>query len=243
MHIEAAPADAMGCSACRVLIVDRDPESSKALQERLVQAGFAVTFDSGGHTFLATVAGTRPHLVVLDWNLPGARAVALLRQLQRVEPRERPRLLVISEPCEEQEVLGGFDRGVDDFVLKPYSLAEVVARVRAILRPRLPGAQIHVALSFRDLRVEPHLGHVLACEQLVSLRRLEFRLLHFLLQHTGRVFTREQLLAHIWGHGCADARAVDVTVQRTRRALMRHGCAGYLQTVRGVGYRVSAPAA
>jgi two-component system, OmpR family, phosphate regulon response regulator PhoB len=200
-----------------------------------------VSFDSGLGA-VAAVERDGPHLVLLDWNLPGVRSPGLLRQIQVAGRRERPRIVAVSEPCDEQQLLSGFDLGVDDFVFKPYSVAEVVARVRAILRSaRIPDATGEV-LQFHALQVDPVAECLTVRGQRISLRRLEFRLLHFLMQHAGRVFTRRQLLAQIWGNqSLADDRAVDVTVQRTRRTLTPYGCAGYLQTVRGIGYRLSAP--
>lgn len=225
----------------RVLIVERDIALACALKSRLTEAGLIVTLDSGGLAF-AAVERDSPDLLVLDWNLPGDRAPQLLQQLIRIEPRRRPRLLAVSQACSEQQLLSGFELGVDDFVFKPYSVAEVVARVQAILRsmPSSDGGPLEI-LSFHELRVDPFSGGVTAREQPVQLRPQEFRLLHFLMQRADRVFSRAQLLARIWGeHSLADLRAVDVTVQRTRKALLPHGCADYLQTVRGVGYRLSA---
>lgn len=203
-------------------------------------ADFVVSLDSGVQA-LAAVERDSPHLVVLDWNLPGVRSPALLREIQRAG-RGRPRILAISEPCEEQQVLAGFELGVDDFVFRPYSVPEVVARIRAILRPQRPADFPEEILVFHELRIDLETVTLKVRGEPIALRPLEFRLLHFLMQHTERVFTRRQLLTQIWGNtNSADDRAVDVTVQRARKALARHGCAEYLQTVRGVGYRLSAP--
>ncbi len=227
----------------RVLIVDRDAESTRPLQEGLLQAGLVVAFDSGVQA-LAAIERASPGLVVLDWNLPGIRAPELLRQMQRMVSPARPRTLAVSESCDEERVLSGFELGVDDFVVKPYSVPEVVARVRAILRSiPTPGEQTpNQIMRFRDLRLDAQTGGAMVRGEPVHLRRQEFRLLYLLLERAGRVVPRDQLLNVLWGPDCnAAARAVDVTVQRTRKALMRHGCAEYLQTVRGVGYRLSEP--
>ena len=231
-------------SARRVLFIDRDAESTRPLQEGLLQAGIVVAFDSGVQA-LAAIERTGPDLVVLDWNLPGNRAPELLRQMQRMTSPARPRTLAVSELCDEERVLSGFALGVDDFVVKPYSVPEVVARVRAILRsiPTPREQTPNQMMRFRDLRLDAQTGGVVVRGEPVRLRRQEFRLLYLLLERAGRVVPRDQLLSVLWGPDCnAAARAVDVTVQRTRKALMRHGCAEYLQTVRGVGYRLSEPA-
>jgi two-component system phosphate regulon response regulator PhoB len=139
-------------------------------------------------------------------------------------------------------VLTGFELGVDDFVFKPYSVPEVVARIRAILRPQRAATPATEVLKFHDLQVDPDNSVLEIRGERIALRPLEFRLIHFLMQHAERVFTRRQLLGQIWGNAThADDRAVDVTVQRARKALTPSGCADYLQTVRGVGYRLSAP--
>ena len=205
-----------------------------------MQADFVVSFDTGVGA-LAAVERDNPHLVVLDWNLPGVRSPGLIRAIQRVG-HARPRILAVSEPCDEQQVLTGFELGVDDFVFKPYSVAEVVARIRAILRAQRPADVPVEVLKFHDLQVDPARGVLEIRGEPIALRPLEFRLIHFLMQHTERVFTRRQLLGHIWGNSThTDDRAVDVTVQRARKALTPFGCADYLQTVRGIGYRLSAP--
>lgn len=225
----------------RVLIIDRDVTTTRALQNQLVQADFVVSFDSGVGA-VAAVERDNPHLVVLDWNLPGVRSPTLIREIQRAA-HARPRVLAISEPCDEQQVLTGFELGVDDFVFKPYSVAEVVARIRAILRPQGTHSSTPVeVLKFHDLQVDPDKGVLEIQGARIALRPLEFRLIHFLMQHSERVFSRRQLLGQIWGNATrADDRAVDVTVQRARKALAPFGCADYLQTVRGIGYRLSAP--
>jgi two-component system phosphate regulon response regulator PhoB len=224
----------------RVLIIDRDVTTTRALHNQLVQADFVVSFDSGVGA-LAAVERDNPHLVVLDWNIPGVRSPTLLREIQRAG-RDRRRIVAVSEPCDEQLVLAGFELGVDDFVLKPYSVPEVVARIRAILRPQHSVSTPEEVLKFHDLQVDFDKGALQIRGEPISLRPLEFRLLYFLMQHAERVFSRRELLIRIWGNGThTDYRAVDVTVQRARKALTPLGCADYLQTVRGIGYRLSAP--
>lgn len=244
LPVDAWPdADPQAGVARHVLIVERDPTAAGRLQNGLLQVDFSVSLDSGFGAF-ATVERHNPHLVVLDWNLPGVRSPELLQQLKSLRRRERPRVLVVADPCSEQQVLNGFQLGVDDFVFKPYSVAEVVARVRAILRSTTAGnaASATRIAKFWDLELDAEKECFSVRGRELRLRRLEFRLLDFLMQRPERVFTRKQLLAEIWGESSlADGRAVDVTVQRTRKALQREGCDGYLQTVRGVGYRLCAP--
>jgi two-component system phosphate regulon response regulator PhoB len=206
----------------------------------LGHAGFAVTVEAGAGVF-AAVERSKPDLVVIDWNLPGTLVLGLLGRLQEVPRTARPGLVAIAEGCDERQLLYGFELGVDDFVFKPYSVPEIVARVRAIVRTRSGAARRAPLYRVQDLCIDPHTHEVTARGQPVRLRAVEFRLLQFLLQNVDRVFTRDQLLTHVWGSRRSDARAVDVTVQRTRKALLRHGCSEYLQTVRGFGYRLSEP--
>ena len=225
----------------RVLMINRDEASVRTLRDALLDAGFSVLVHCGALASTA-VERTSPHLILLNWDLPAVTIQILLKQLRRMDPDERPNLLALSESCAEEQVLKGFELGVDDFVVKPYSEPEVIARVRAILRARLPRPEKTNILEFHDLRLHPKAALVTAREEPVQLRALEFRLLRFLLQHPHRAFSREQLLDRIWGPDHrSDTRAVDATVQRARKALLPHGCGEYLQAVRGVGYRLSIP--
>jgi two-component system phosphate regulon response regulator PhoB len=225
----------------RVLIIDRDQASVRSLQSVLESAGFAVTVHDGA-LGVPAIQRESPHLIVLNWGLPEVSIRGLLRQVRRVGPDERPNLLAVSDSAGEELVLNGFELGVDDFVAKPYSEQEIVARVRAILRARSPRTVKTNALRFHKLQLHSQDNVLTAGGEPVQLRALELRLLRFLLQHPDRAFTREQLLIRIWGiEHRSDSRVVDVTIQRTRKALLPHGCDEYLQAVRGVGYRLSQP--
>ena len=168
--------------------------------------------------------------------------MALMGHLRRRAPQARaPRLMALSTYSGEQRVVEGLELGLDDYVVKPYSLPELMARVRALLRPITAPPEEQRFLEFHCLRLDLEDARATVFNHRVHLRAVEFRLLEFLMKHPERAFSREQLLNHAWGRGCeADARAVDVTVQRIRRSLEPQGWQGYLQTIRGVGYRLSA---
>jgi len=225
----------------RVLIVDRNPESERTLRNSLVRAGFTVTTLGHEEDALEAIDRHRPHLIMVDWEHPGIVAARLIRHVQREAPAKRARVMALSLRSAEDQILSGFEQGVDDYVVRPYSVPVLVARVRAVLRPMRIAFEESEILEFQRLRVDLAEHRIMVDEQTLPLRPVEFRVLAFLIRHPERVFTREQLLTGVWGRDSeADERAVDVNIQRTRKALTHFGCGEYLQTVRGVGYRLSA---
>ena len=193
-----------------------------------------------GEDPIAAIDRHNPDLVMLDWDLPGVVTLDLVRHVRSNVPIRRTRVIGLSAFSREQQIVAGLEMGLEDYVVKPYSLPELVARVRAVLRAMRRATSETDGLECGVIRLDPAEGRVLAREQSIHLRTGEIRLLQFLMQHPGRLFTREQLLETVWGRDrSASERAVDVTIQRIRMALMPHGCDGYLQTVRGLGYRLS----
>jgi two-component system phosphate regulon response regulator PhoB len=227
----------------RVLIVEHDGASVAALQLKLSQAGFTVSTLNRGEDARVAVDRQQPHLVMIDWDLPAVIAMDLVRHIRRDTLSKGPRLIALSSFAGEQHVCSGFELGVDDYVIKPFSVPEVVARVRAILRPMRTAKEETTHLEFCQLQMDASEGRVTIVDKTISLRNMEFQLLLFLMRRPERAYSRETLLHHVWGSDCrAGMRAVDVTIQRIRRALAPHGCGEYLQTIRGVGYRLSAGA-
>jgi two-component system phosphate regulon response regulator PhoB len=224
----------------RVLIVEDDSEPVAELRAKLAQAGFKVSMSGKGEDACAAIDRDNPHLVVIDWDLPVVIAMGLIRHVRRDTLSKGPRVIALSAFAEEQHVVSGFEVGIDDYVVKPFSIAEVVARVRAVLRPMHGAREESQYLEFGELQMDATEGRVTIVDKAVSLRNMEFQLLQFLMRRPERACSRETLLDQVWGNDCrAGLRAVDVTVQRIRRALARHGCVNYLQTIRGVGYRLS----
>ncbi len=227
----------------QILIVDRDLASVEPLRQKLSEAGFVVRAITDGSAAVTAVAERPPHLVILDWNIAGFTALELIQGLRRSRVPQTVRLIILSALSAEQDVVAGLNLGADDYISKPYSLREVVARVSAVLRSRRPEEQ-KASLTCDDLELDALTNRVSARGNLIKLRGVEYRLLEFLMSHPGRTFNRNQLLAHVWSDDPdVDERTVDVNVQRLRKILAAPGYDGYIQTVRGFGYRFASPLA
>ncbi len=227
----------------QILIVDRDIAAIEPLRQKLAEAGFVVRAITDGAAGVAALAERPPHLIIIDWNMPGLAALELIQGVRRARVPQAVRLIILSALADEQDVVSGLDLGADDYIAKPFSLREVVARVCAILRTRRVEEQ-RAALSCDELILDASTNRVTARGRLLNLRGVEYRLLEFLMLHHGRTFNRGQLLAQVWGNDRdVDERTVDVNVQRLRKILMKQGYEAYIQTVRGFGYRFATPTA
>jgi two-component system phosphate regulon response regulator PhoB len=225
----------------QILIVDRDVASVEPLRQTLGEAGFVVRAISDGSAAIAAVAERPPHLVIIDWNMPGLAALEVIQGVRRARTPQAVRLIILSALSGEQDVVTGLNLGADDYIAKPFSLREVVARVYSVLRSHSHESQSS-ALSCDDLMLDGSTNRVTAQGKLLNLRGVEYRLLEFLMSHPGRTFNRTQLLAQVWGDDSeVDERTVDVNVQRLRKILTEPGYEAYIQTVRGFGYRFAAP--
>jgi len=225
----------------QILIVDRDVATVEPLRQKLSEAGFMVRAITDGAAAIAAVAERPPHLVILDWNMPGPFAVDLIQEARRVPCTPSIRLIILSALTAEQDVVAGLNLGVDDYIGKPFSLREVVARVCAVLRVRHHERQ-QPALECDELVLDSPTNRVTARGRLLNLRGVEYRLLEFLMAHQGRTFNRAQLLVQVWGDDSeVDERTVDVNVQRLRKILDEPGYGAYIQTVRRFGYRFARP--
>jgi two-component system phosphate regulon response regulator PhoB len=225
----------------QILIVDRDVALVEPLRQKLSDAGFVVSAITDGAAAVAAVAERPPHLVIIDWNMPGRFALDLIQTARRAPLRSTTRLIILSSLTTEQDVVSGFNLGVDDYIGKPFSLREVVARVCAVLRVRSHERHLP-ALECDELVLDSPTNRVTARGRLLNMRGVEYRLLEFLMSHQGRTFNRTQLLAQVWGDDCeVDERTVDVNVQRLRKILDEPGYGLYIQTVRGFGYRFARP--
>jgi two-component system phosphate regulon response regulator PhoB len=227
----------------QILIVDRDVAAVEPLRQRLSEAGFAVRAITDGAAAAKAVAENPPHLVIIDWNIPGFVALELIQGIRAARAPQVIRVIILSALAGERDVVAGLNFGADDYIAKPFSLREAVARVSAVLRQRRQDPQLS-ALQCDSLVLDPSTNRVTARGQLVNLRGIEYRLLEFLMSNPGRTFSRTQLLARVWGDDCdVDERTVDVNVQRLRKILSATGYESYVQTVRGFGYRFAPPAA
>jgi two-component system phosphate regulon response regulator PhoB len=225
--------------AANVLVVEDEPAILELIAVNLEQAGFHVLRAADAESALRLIGEALPDLMLIDWMLPGLSGIELVRRLRREErTRALPLILLTARGAEVDKVLG-LEAGADDYVTKPFSPRELVARIRAVLRRRRPEVGEEV-LEAGGLRLDPAARRVLVQGRVVALGPTEFRLLHFLMTHPERVHSRSQLLDRVWGdHVFVEERTVDVHVRRLRAALEPHGLAGLIQTVRGAGYRFS----
>jgi two-component system phosphate regulon response regulator PhoB len=226
----------------QILIVDRDVATVEPLRLRLSDAGFNVRAITDVAVAVSAVAERPPHLVIVDWNMPGFVGLELINGIRSIRGRA-VRLIILSTLATEQDVVAGLNFGADDYIAKPFSVREVVARVSSVLRSRQPEPQ-SLMLSCDELLLDSATNRVTVAGQVVHLRGIEYRLLEFLMSHPNRTFNRTQLLTQVWGGDTeVDERTVDVNVQRLRKILGDCGYETYVQTVRGFGYRFAAPSA
>jgi two-component system phosphate regulon response regulator PhoB len=219
-----------------VLVVEDEPPLQKLLAYNLEAAGFETAQAFDGEEAVTLVEERTPDLVILDWMLPQLSGIELCRRLRRRPETAHLPIIMLTARGEEHDRLRGLETGADDFVTKPFSPAELIARVRAVLR-RVRPAFAEQVLTFHDLRVDLAAHRVFRSEREIHLSPTEFRLLRHFLEHPGRVFSRVQLLERVWGTDLdIELRTVDATVRRLRRALNAAGEADLLRTVRAEGY-------
>jgi two-component system, OmpR family, phosphate regulon response regulator PhoB len=226
----------------QILIVDRDIVAVEPLRHKLAEVGFRVRVIADGTASLRMMSERPPHLVIFNLDIPGFAALDLIQGLRRSPGLKSVRLIILSSLASEQEVVTALDLGADDYISKPFSVREVVARVSAVLRSKVCDTY-ESTLRIDELVLDSSANRVIARGKLINLRTVEYRLLEFLMLHAGRAFNRAQLLMNVWGDDRdVDERTVDVNVQRLRKILSGLGCESYIQTVRGFGYRFASPA-
>ncbi|GAB4172048.1 MAG: phosphate regulon transcriptional regulator PhoB [Wenzhouxiangellaceae bacterium] len=224
----------------KILIVEDDDAIREMVGFNLRRSGFEVLEAADCQQARVQVADQRPDLILLDWMLPDAPGIELARSLGRDELDRNIPIIMLTARSHEDDKVRGLESGVDDYVTKPFSARELIARIRAVLRRASPeGDREQVAIGRLTLDLAAH--RVSVDGNPVALGPTEFKMLKFFMTHPDRVFSRAQLLDQIWGHGVyVEERTVDVHVLRLRKALAPHGCDGHVQTVRGAGYRFAA---
>jgi len=222
-----------------ILVVEDEPAIQELVSYACANGGYAVRRAGSVQAAQEAVRAALPDLVILDWMLPDRTGLELLRELRAQErTREVPVIMLTARGAETDRV-SGLDAGADDYVVKPFSPRELVSRVRAVFRRRAP-QHSGEALEFGPLRIDPVRHEVCVNDEPVRMGLAEFKLLKFLIGHPERVFSRSQLLDSVWGdHVFIEERTVDVHVLRLRKALQPSGVQHLLQTVRGLGYRLS----
>lgn len=222
-----------------VLIVESERDMRNLLAGNLRHAGYNV-FSAGNIAEAeALIRDVRPDIALLDWT-PDAPGLTFARQLRSDCRTTDISIIMVSARAQEEDRVAALESGVDDYVTKPFSMRELLARVKAVLRRRAPQLGDDV-VEVSGIRFDPAARRVTAAGHEIQLRRIEFGLLHFLMTHSNRTFTRSQLLDQVWGdHVFVEERTVDAHVRRLRRALVQAGHDELIETVRGVGYRFRA---
>jgi two-component system phosphate regulon response regulator PhoB len=220
----------------RIMIVEDEEPLTLLLRYNLEAEGYAVDTAARGDEAEVKLKEAAPDLVVLDWMLPGMSGIELCRRLRARSETERLPIIMLTARGEESERIRGLATGADDYIVKPFSVPELLARIRALLRRARP-ERVAARLAAGDLELDRETRRVSRAGREVHLGPTEFRLLEFLMQSPGRVFSREQLLDGVWGRDVyIDERTVDVHVGRLRRALNRGRASDPIRTVRGTGY-------
>ena len=222
--------------SARILIVEDEEPLTLLLRYNLEAEGYEVDIAARGDEAEVRLKESPPDLVVLDWMLPGISGIELCRRLRARAETERLPIIMLTARGEESERVRGLATGADDYIVKPFSVPELLARIRALLRRASP-ERVATVLAIGDLELDREKKRVSRSSRAVDLGPTEFRLLEFLMERPGRVFSREQLLDGVWGSDVyIDERTVDVHVGRLRKALNRGHGNDPIRTVRGAGY-------
>ncbi len=225
-----------------ILVVEDEMAIAELVSMTLGNTGHSVSIAENAASAQRSVVGSRPDLVVLDWMLPDRSGLELAQLWRRDRSFNQLPILMLTARSEEADIVAGLEAGVDDYLTKPFSPKELVARVNAILRRAAPDRTAS-AVEAGGLRLDPSLVEATFAGVPIKLSPMEFRLLHYFMKNPSRVHGRDRLLSAVWGDDAyLEERTVDVHIKRLRAALDRHGCAHFVDTVRGVGYRFDAPA-
>ena len=222
-----------------VLLVEDEAAIREMVQLALSRAGFEIRAVADAVHAEREIEQSRPDLILLDWMLPGVSGLEFARRLRQRDSTRNIPLIMLTAKGEESDRLSGFDAGADDYVVKPFSVKELVARICAVLKRTTPVGDDH-PIEVDGLRLDPVSHRVTGRGETIRTGPTEFRMLHFFMSHPERVFTRGQLLDRVWGRDVyIEERTVDVHIRRLRKALAGHGFDRFVQTVHGTGYRFS----
>ena len=222
----------------KILIVEDEPSVRELITYNLQQAGYDTVHAEDAEKAMAVINAALPGLILLDWMLPKMSGVEFARTLRRHERTRWIPIIMLTARAQEADKVMGLDIA-DDYITKPFSPRELIARINAVLRRLAPEASDEV-VELDGLKLEPAQHRVTAGDKKIELGPTEYRLLHFLMTHTERVYSRGQLLDRVWGdHVFVEERTIDVHIRRLRKALEAAGKDEWIQTVRGTGYRFS----
>lgn len=223
----------------QILIVDDERAIREMISLALNKEGFDSLEAANAHEAEKLIQDREPDLVLLDWMMPGVSGIDFVRRLRKDEKTRTMPIIMLTAKTEEQDKIQGLDTGADDYLAKPFSPRELVARIRALLR-RSIGVDDTSIKSVAGLTLDEATHRVRAGDQFIELGPTEFKLLNFFMQNPERVFSREQVLNHVWGERVyVEDRTVDVHIRRLRKELEATGHDKLIQTVRGAGYRFS----
>ncbi len=223
-----------------ILIVEDDPAIEALLAYNLEKENYRVNVAKDGEEALLLVAERAPDLIILDWMLPRISGIEVCRRLRQKQETKNVPIIMLTARTDESDRIRGFETGADDYINKPFSVAELKARVKAVLR-RIRPALADEIVKYADLEMDRVSHRVRRGEKEIHLGPTEFRLLDHLIQYPGRVFSREQLLDAVWGNDVyVEVRTVDVHVGRLRKAINIAGAKDLIRTVRASGYSLDA---
>jgi two-component system, OmpR family, phosphate regulon response regulator PhoB len=222
-----------------ILIVEDEPAIRDMVAFALRKAGMEAAHAGDARGAQTMIAERVPDLILLDWMLPGMSGLDLARRLRKEDLTRDVPIIMLTARGEETDRVGGLEAGVDDYVVKPFSPRELIARINAVMR-RTHGVDGDGVVSIGALKIDSAAHRVHANDAIVPIGPTEYRLLHFFMTHAERVYSRSQLLDYVWGGSVyVEERTVDVHIRRLRKTLEPFGCQDLVQTVRGAGYRFS----
>jgi two-component system phosphate regulon response regulator PhoB len=222
-----------------ILVVEDEPGIQEVLKFNLAQHGHDVIVAGDGEDALNLLRGALPDLILLDWMLPGMSGVEVAKRIRADGRLKNIPLIMLTARADERDKILGLETGADDYITKPFSPRELMARIKAVLRRRAP-EMTQDTVEIGGLKLDPASHRVYGGDAALDLGPTEFRLLHFFMTHPERVYSRSQLLDQVWGdHVFVEERTVDVHIRRLRGALEATGHDRLIQTVRGAGYRLS----
>ncbi|MHB1541752.1 MAG: phosphate regulon transcriptional regulator PhoB [Steroidobacteraceae bacterium] len=223
-----------------ILIVEDEPAIRQMIAFALQRSGFEVCEALDAHQAREALANRRPDLILIDWMLPDTSGLELTRSVKRDRHTRELPIIMLTARAEEADKVTGLDSGADDYLTKPFSPRELIARIHAVLRRSGAAALDHI-VEFEALKLDQQGQRITVGGQTVPLGPTEYRMLEFFMTHPERVFSRDQLLDRLWGGNVyVEERTIDVHVRRLRKSLEKFGVERFLQTVRGSGYRFSA---
>lgn len=220
-----------------ILVIEDEPAIQELISVNLSFAGHKVLRAFDAEQAQTLIRAELPDLILLDWMLPGASGITLAKKLRSEERTRQIPVIMLTAKGSEHDKVEGLEAGADDYITKPFSPKELMARIKAVLRRRAPQLTDDI-IKIGTLTLDPTTHRVHGGDKTLSLGPTEFRLLHFFMTHTERVFSRAQLLDQVWGdHVFVEERTVDVHIRRLRKALEPSGHDQHIETVRGAGYR------